>query len=208
MLPARERLDPDGGPAAQRELGLVLEHQLPQLDPAAQLGGEHQAVDRVVVLAGGVDLDGPLGRLRDVERDVGAAQQLVGGGAVVREAGEADAGADVEQDPVDLERLLERGDQPLGDHAAALRAAGAGRQHGELVAAEAGEQVVAPERGAHAVGHVAEEAVAVGMAERVVDGLEVVEVDQQQRQLLVLGARAGPARGRAARAAAAGSAGP
>ena len=54
------------------------------------------------------------------------------------------------------------------------------QQHGELVAAEPRERVAAPERAAQPLGDVAQQPVAVVVAERVVDLLEAVEVDQQQ----------------------------
>ena len=70
--------------------------------------------------------------------------------------------------------------EALGGGVRAL-AVGAGEQHGELVAADAGDDVVGaqrvPQRGARRADHL----VADVMAERVVDRLEVVEVDQHHR---------------------------
>ena len=54
-------------------------------------------------------------------------------------------------------------------------------EHDELVAAEAGDEILRPQHLAQAVRHRAEQLVAAGMAERVVDLLELVEVDEQQR---------------------------
>ena len=56
------------------------------------------------------------------------------------------------------------------------------QQHGELVAAEPGERVAAAQRAAQPGGDLAQQPVAVVVAERVVDLLEPVEVDQQQRR--------------------------
>ena len=56
-------------------------------------------------------------------------------------------------------------------------------EHDELVAAEAGDGVGAPGDGGQAPGHLDEDLVAGLVAERVVDRLEVVEVDEQQREL-------------------------
>ena len=55
--------------------------------------------------------------------------------------------------------------------------------HGELVAAEAGDHVAGAQHAAQALGDDLEQAVAGAVAERVVDDLEVVEVDEQHRDL-------------------------
>ena len=52
----------------------------------------------------------------------------------------------------------------------------------ELVAAEAGDQVAGAHRRAQPVGHLDEQLVAGGVAERVVDDLEVVQVQEQAGQ--------------------------
>ena len=52
----------------------------------------------------------------------------------------------------------------------------------ELVAAEAGDQVAGAHGGAQPVGHLDEQLVAGGVAERVVDDLEVVEVEEEAGQ--------------------------
>jgi hypothetical protein len=55
-------------------------------------------------------------------------------------------------------------------------------EHGELVAAEAGEEVAAAQHLAQAMGDLDQEPVALLMAEGVVDLLDAIEVDQQQRR--------------------------
>ncbi len=55
-------------------------------------------------------------------------------------------------------------------------------EHDELVAAEAGDEILGTQHLAQAVGDRAQELVAAGMAERVVDLLELVEIDEQQRR--------------------------
>ena len=66
----------------------------------------------------------------------------------------------------------------------------------ELVAAEARGDVGGRHAGAQAVGDARSAAVADGVAERVVDGLEVVEVDEQHGDAPARAARAPPRRGR------------
>ena len=56
----------------------------------------------------------------------------------------------------------------------------------ELVAAQAGHQAGPLERGAQMAGDGAEHLIAAGMAERIVDLLELVDVDHQQRHLALL----------------------
>ena len=56
-------------------------------------------------------------------------------------------------------------------------------QHGELVAAEPGGGVARAQAAREPVAHDHEQRVAGGVAEAVVDGLEVVEVDEQHREL-------------------------
>ena len=204
MLPARERLDARGTAAGERELRLVLELDLAGADPAPQLAGEHQPVDAVVVVGGGIDLDRVLGGLGAVERDVGSAEELLRVVAVLGVAGDADARADVQQDPVELERRVERRDDALGDLPAVRAVARADEQHGELVAAQAGERVARSHGVAQAAGDLLQQPVAVGVAERVVDRLEIVEVDDHEHERWRRGGAAGT---RAARAAARGWAG-
>ena len=66
-----------------------------------------------------------------------------------------------------------------------------GCTHGELVAAQACQQVGVAQYAAHALGHLAQQRVAAGVAEGIVDLLEVVQVDQVQEQQLVMALAAG-----------------
>ena len=58
-------------------------------------------------------------------------------------------------------------------------------EHDEFVAAEARDEILRPQHVAQPVGDRAQQLVAAGMAERVVDLLELVEVDEQQRRQLL-----------------------
>ena len=70
------------------------------------------------------------------------------------------------------------GDQALGERGGLLRVAQGILQDHELVAAEAGDDVGAAHGVAQPVGDGAQELVAAGMPQRVVDLLELVEVDE------------------------------
>ena len=59
-------------------------------------------------------------------------------------------------------------------------------EHDELVAAEARDRVLGPQRGGDAVGGAAQHLVAARVAEAVVDRLEAVEVEEQHGQRGVL----------------------
>ena len=116
-------------------------------------------------------------------------------GAVVGAERDADARVELDRDAVERERVARA--RPAGapaSSATAPRCGQAGEQHGELVAAEAGQRVAAAHRVAQPRRDLDEQLVAVVVAERVVDLLEAVEVDQQQRR------RAAVARGARSRA--------
>jgi hypothetical protein len=79
-------------------------------------------------------------------------------------------------------RTARRAPPPGGRGAARVGLVGAvGQQHDELVAAEAGEQRCAGHGVAQAPGEGAQEVVARGVAQRVVELLEAVEIDEQHR---------------------------
>ena len=119
--------------------------------------------------------------LRDVHGDVRVAQQLLGPGiAGGREIGERDADGRVGEDlaAVEHERLLEQ----VVDAACGGDGVTVGRgleQDRELVAADARDRVAARGRGCEPRADRREQPVARDVAERVVDGLEVVEVEHQ-----------------------------
>ena len=102
---------------------------------------------------------------------------------VLREHRDADRGLHRDRQLVELERARERLVDPL-------RGRGGGRlvaqDHPELVAAETGDGRVPHDR-LHARADLLQELVAGVVAERVVQFLEAVEVDRQQRE-----ARAAP----------------
>ena len=133
--------------------------------------------------------------LRPVERAVGEADQRVALATVLRVGG--DAGADGDRTDRAEIGFADAGDDRLGDRERDLLV-GPGKQHGELVAAEA-ERLAAlaqPRRDER------EDAVAGRMAEAVVDPLEVVDVeeaerDERRRPRPRAPSRAGAARGSA-----------
>ena len=85
---------------------------------------------------------------------------------MVRAEGRADAGGDGQIDAVEGGGLVELVVEPSGC-GDVLGVGDAGQQDGELVAAQAGEDLPAPEGGLHALGDFDEQLVAVVVAEGV-----------------------------------------
>ena len=181
VLPAHERLD--AGDAAGREvdLRLVVQDQLVALERAAQLGDQRQPLARVAVARRVVGLEAGARLLGLVHRDVGALQQRVGVGAVLRAERGADARVHHDLEPVDLERVLERDADPAPDLGRA-RQPGAGQQQRELVAAEPRDEAVRRRPPPAGAGRAGQQPVAGVVAERVVELLEAVEVDHRDGQ--------------------------
>src|SRR5689334_16467617 len=84
---------------------------------------------------------------------------------------------------VDLVALAQMIDDAARETGGVLGAPDVLLEHHELVAAEAGDEILRTQHLAQPLGNRAEQLVAAGMAERVVDLLELVEVDEQQRRL-------------------------
>ena len=134
-------------------------------------------VDLEAAAAGGFDV---------VQRHVGVLQQLVGSTAVRRRAHDAEAGAYGDRMPEDVVRLGDRRQHALGEALALVGAHGARLDDGELVAAETGEEVGFADAGAQALRNCLEQGVANRVAVRIVDLLELVEIDPVQRQRAAL----------------------
>ena len=183
MVPAHQRLGAGDLAGLEVELRLVVHDDLAALDRVRQLADQRQAGARMPVARRAVDLVADAARLGRVHGDVGALHQRLDVAAVLGEHRDADAGAHEQRQAVEAERLLDRAGQLDGDLLGLLDR-GAGRQQdGELVAADAGDQLGAGDAGLQAGADLAQQPVAGLVAERVVELLEVVEVDQQQRQL-------------------------
>ena len=168
-----------------------MQHQLVVLDRGAQLGEQAEAVGGVGVALGRVGGDAAAAALGVVHGDVGALEQPADVRAVLGVEGDADARLELDGHAAERERAPQRVLQPAWPRrCTASRPGGARDEHGELVAAEPGERVAAPQRGAEALGDLDQQRVAVVVAERVVDLLEAVEVDQQHRGRVVAAQRA------------------
>jgi len=118
------------------------------------------------------------GTLGVIHRDVGVAQERLG---VVAARGDADAYADEQLAPVNLEAPLDDVDDALGDDGGV---GGAGQQDRELVAADPRAHIVVADASTEPLGDGLQQLVAHGVAERIVDDLKPVEIEEQHRHLV------------------------
>ena len=121
-----------------------------------------------------------------VHRRVGVADQRLGVAAVVGEHADADRGRDGELALLHRHRLRQLVDDLLRHLRDVRGALHLGQHHHELVAADAADGVADAQLLHQAQRHFLQQHVADGVAERVVDGLEAVEVDEHHRGLLAV----------------------
>src|SRR5439155_1420549 len=95
-----------------------------------------------------------------------------------RGQGHPETGVDGDLLPGDQERELQLVDDP-GGHPLGGAAVGGLEEEGELVAPETGHRVLRADAALEAFGHLHQQAVAGRVAQRVVDRLEVVEVEEE-----------------------------
>ena len=123
--------------------------------------------------------------LRRVHGDIGPPEQRLGVVRLAREQRDADGARDVQRESLHADRDLELLQEPICDpHRDVLRRE-LGKHDAELVAAEPGHQVVVAEHAGQARTDLLQEQIAEVMTERVVDLLEVVQVDQHHGELAV-----------------------
>jgi hypothetical protein len=114
-----------------------------------------------------------------VHGHIGVAQQFLGRVGARPAGGHAHAGLDRDPPAVEAERLVQGVERPAGHGRGRLGVGHPLQQHGELVAAEAGGGVGRAQAPLEPAGGGHQELVAGGVAEAVVDVLEVVQVDEQ-----------------------------
>ena len=179
VLPADERLDRVELAVREAGLRLVVQHQLVGLDRTTKLGDERE-IGRVVVVVGGVVANraGVL-LLGDVQRDVGAPDQLVDVVGVGIGQDVADTRLDGHRDCAHDELLTDHVAQPSEARVDLTRVVD---QDPELVAAETRDRVPDVQLVEQSVRELDEHRVAAVVPERVVDVLESIEVDDRDRE--------------------------
>ncbi len=116
-----------------------------------------------------------------VESEVSVAQGIIRGGAIAREQHDADTGFDGDITALECDRTGDSCNH-LAREALDRGPIAAFRNHDrELVAAEAGEEMVLCKNASDQLRNLDEKLVAGGVAERVVDLLEAVEIEQKER---------------------------
>ena len=181
-LPAEERLDPDRRSVVEVDDGLEVELQLVPALGAAEERGELAARGGRVeqLLAEGDHLAATRG-LRGIHRDVGVPEQVLARRAVGTAQRVADARAHDRRGVVELDRLDDPLEEAVADQRDVARTVDVLEQDRELVAAEPARGVARPDDRPDAVGNDPERAVALRVPEPIVQVLEVVEVDEQDR---------------------------
>ena len=199
------------------DAGLDVHQRLVQQLEPVRLERVAQAVHRqdvfgdlLALLAGGaVDLDAvAAARLGRLAGDVGVGDDLVRADAVAVQQRDADAALEVEdllaldvlQAAHELEHLRRGGARFVARHVA--------HEHDELVAAEPRNEVLGAHGVAQLLGGELEQMVAGRVAAGVVDVLELIEVDEEQRAARVAVGATSRSRRRAPRRTDGGSGGP
>ena len=182
MAPARQRLDADDLEGAGVDLRLEIGNEFAAFQPADDAVAHALDVDDLGLESGGVEFEAVAAEaLGAIEGEIGVDQQPLAVDVGAVGAGDADAHpqpafvAVVDDRPADVVDDLPR--QVVESGHAAVGVA----NDDELVAAGAGDEVAGTQMAADRLRGVNEHRVAGRMAERVVDLLEAVEVDLQQR---------------------------
>ena len=181
MLPPKQRLHAVVRSAVEPDDWLEMNLELVQLECALQLGLELHPLDDAFVHLGLEQLVAAfVVALGHVHRDVGVTQELFGFGGAEPVSGQADpdACARIHLLALDFERGLQRRQGPPR-HGGGLRGIlDSVQEDRELVAAEACHRVRRPHCRLQSPRDLPKDGVAGRVPEAVVDGLEVVEIDE------------------------------
>lgn len=168
--------------AVQLDHRLVEDAQLAALDRAVQGVLRVQSLDRAVahdlveqLVARLAALLGP------VHRRVGVANQRLRPRVARRGHGDADAGGEKRLGVAEDQWRCHRLAHALGDHDRVALAVDVVAENREFVAAEASDRVAGPQDALKSRRHVDQQAVAGVVAQRVVDHLEAVQVEEEDR---------------------------
>ena len=181
VAPADQRFEADRRLVEQAEDRLVEDVELARGERAAQVAGEAAGTREGVAPQSGVEhprLVGA-GALGLVHREVGVLEELGGVRAGVGAQHGADAGGHGEAVRGQFERRADLRDHALGDRQDVLVLAQRVAHQHELVAAVARDRVGASRDPSQTVAELDQRLIADVVAERVVDRLEVVDVEEE-----------------------------
>ena len=129
------------------------------------------------------------GGLGAAERQMAVAQQFLRGSAVARIDRRADTDLDAMLAFARQQRAAEGQSDPLGELIHRFGGLGVGNGDREFIAAQPGDDPGGSDLGLQPLGDGTQNKVAAGMAKQVVDLLEAIEADHQQRNLAGFGFR-------------------
>ena len=183
MLPPHQGLDAEDLPVLRVHDRLVVQHELVLLQGRAKVALEGDALDLAGVDRGVIEDVATLAlALGGDQRDVGVAKELAGTALAIHHH-HPGAGADRAAEQLGGVGPLDRLDDAARDHFDVAAVTDPGQQHRELVAAQPGDDVGGAQAALDAPRGPAQDLVADPVPDRVVDRLEVVEVDEQQGQI-------------------------
>ena len=122
---------------------------------------------------------------RLVHRKVGIFEQSLGVDCVIRIRDDPDAGGDINRVLADLVRLVQRHQDLLGADARVFGVHHLGQQDHEFIAALPAHRVGVAHAGEQALGGALQQFVPDRVAQRVVDVLEVIQIEEKQRELFL-----------------------
>ena len=184
MLPADQRFDADHPAADNFGFRLILQDEFIAVDRFSEIVFESQAFDNAGIHCAAEELVAVASIfLGMVHRDIGILEQRVHVLAIIRVNADADAGSDIEFVTIEPVRQRNGFHDVLGDMRCLLYAANLGQQDHEFIAPLATDGIDATDIPVQLPGDLLQQFVADAMPHRVVDILEAVEVDEQDRQL-------------------------
>jgi hypothetical protein len=175
MRPPREHFEADDAIVLQIDQRLVMRLHLAIADSEMKVTFDHVALAGLRVQFGVEEAEGRARfDLGAVQRNIGLAPDFAGGLAILRYQRNADTGADLMADGAGCDRFVELGEDAQGDARRLLGAHQLRREHGELVAADAGDRITLADRASQAQGHRDQNLIAYPVPVKVVDALEAV----------------------------------
>jgi hypothetical protein len=186
-VPAQQGLQTDYRGIGKTHLGLVEQAQFGALQGVAQTVFHLHAPGRPGGHVGGEELVvGTPQALGVVHRRIGIAGQAVGIAGIGGIQGDADTGADHHVVTGEIQRRGNPVEDGLGHLGGADGVVQAFQDHGEFVAAESRYGVCGTHAGAQTTGDLLEHGIADGVPQAVVDGLEVIQIDEHQAELTLV----------------------
>ncbi len=182
VVPADQRLDVDDAAAAQVRQRLVAEVDVAAADSLPQLAHERQGALAEGALAQRIHGVAPVRPLGVVHRRIGVSRQRRPVVAVLRAERDPDRRGNDQAVSVDHEGRLQRLHDLLRHPNRVRMVPDARKQDSELVPAQASDRIHGPERAPQARADLLQEDVAGRVSQRVVDLLESVEIQHEERQ--------------------------